>query len=482
MRTATYRRVSTDMQYEEGYSLEAQKLRLDAYALSQGWTVVDDYCDEGYSAKNTERPALQRLLNDIRNKKIDVVLVYRLDRFVRNVQDLHAMLQIMDQNDVKFKSATEVFDTTSAIGRLFITLVAAIAQWERETISERVHDTLIKRAEQGLWNGGAVPLGYNLQDGNLIINEEEAKIVKYIFNSYLSKGMGAIAKELNTIGAKTKNNGRFSQKSIQRIIKNPIYIGKVRWNNHTWKNGKLVKTNEEIIVPIAQDDFKPIIDQELFERANSLISGRVKNKYKGDNDYLFSRVLTCNRCGTRLISHKRKRIGGNYYRYYTCRERDHFGTCDMPAVSEISVEKEFLKLLTIKDYHIESEENESNQDDLNKELEKISRKKERIKELYLDGDISKSEYTKRIEDVNEIEEKITSKLSLQKESATKQEMINIVEQIKEYWDVLSRENKKQAIQTVVSNITVEVLKSGQSNPTNPEDRYSKIEIKNIDFS
>lgn len=482
MRTATYRRVSTDMQYEEGYSLEAQKLRLDAYALSQGWTVVKDYCDEGYSAKNTERPALQELLDDIRNKKVDVVLVYRLDRFVRNVQDLHAILQIMDQNDVKFKSATEVFDTTSAIGRLFITLVAAIAQWERETISERVRDTLIKRAEQGLWNGGPVPLGYNLQDGNLVINEKESKIIKYIFDSYPQKGMAAIARELNTIGAKTKKNGRFSQKSIQRIIKNPIYTGKIRWNSHNVKNGKLVKTNEEIIVPIAQKDFKPLIDQPLFERVNNLIHSRVKNKYKGDNNYLFSRLLTCSRCGTRLISHKRRRTDGHYYRYYTCRERDHFGTCDMPSVSEISVEKEFIKLLTLKNYRIESDEQQINQDDLKKELEKIAKKRERIKELYLDGDINKTEYTKRIEDINEVEEKITKKLSFQKENASKQELLNIVEQIKDYWDILSRENKKQAIQTVVENITVEVLKSGQSNPSNPEDRYSKIEIKNITFN
>src|SRR5690606_13381288 len=167
MRCAIYRRVSTDLQAEEGFSLEAQKNRLLAYAESQGWTVIEDYCDEGYSAKSLDRPEMQRLISDIKKKKFDVVLVYRLDRLVRSVLELHELLQLMERYDVRFKSATEIFDTTSATGRLFITLIATLAQWERETIAERVHLGMAKKAEQGERNGAPAPYGYDLVDGKL---------------------------------------------------------------------------------------------------------------------------------------------------------------------------------------------------------------------------------------------------------------------------------------------------------------------------
>ncbi|WP_259384001.1 recombinase family protein, partial [Bacillus thuringiensis] len=197
MKCVIYRRVSTDMQVEEGISLDMQKLRLEQYAKSQDWIVVNDYCDEGYSAKNTERPAFQQMIRDMKKKQFDIILVYRLDRFTRSVSDLHSILKIMDEYNVKFKSSTEIFDTTTATGRMFITLVATLAQWERETTAERVRDSMHKKAELGLRNGAKAPMGYNLKKGNLYINHTEAEIVKYIFEMYKTKGVVSIVKSLN---------------------------------------------------------------------------------------------------------------------------------------------------------------------------------------------------------------------------------------------------------------------------------------------
>ncbi len=170
MKTAVYVRVSTEEQVKEGYSISAQKERLDAYIKSQGWELVSYYVDEGVSAKDTNRPELQRMLKNIEEGFIDVVLVYRLDRLTRSVLDLYQLLESFEKNGCHFKSATEVYDTTTAIGRLFITLVAALAQWERENLGERVRMGMTQKVREGEWHGSTPPYGYQLDNGSLVIN------------------------------------------------------------------------------------------------------------------------------------------------------------------------------------------------------------------------------------------------------------------------------------------------------------------------
>lgn len=138
MKCIVYVRVSTDEQAKHGFSIAAQIEKLEAYCISQGWELVDKYIDEGYSAKDLQRPAFEKMMDTLKQGNIDVLLVYRLDRLTRSVMDLYKILKILDDNNCMFKSATEVYDTTNAMGRLFITLVAAIAQWERENLGERV--------------------------------------------------------------------------------------------------------------------------------------------------------------------------------------------------------------------------------------------------------------------------------------------------------------------------------------------------------
>ncbi|WP_052738057.1 recombinase family protein [Bacillus sp. SA1-12] len=148
MRAALYIRVSTHEQVE-GYSISAQKRQLAAYCESQGWEIANYYIEEGVSAKNTNRPELQRMLTHIREGLIDVVVVYKLDRLTRSVLDLYNLLQTFEKYNCKFKSSTEVYDTTSAVGRMFITLVASFAQFERERLGERVRMGMEQKAKEG---------------------------------------------------------------------------------------------------------------------------------------------------------------------------------------------------------------------------------------------------------------------------------------------------------------------------------------------
>ncbi|HYF76780.1 MAG TPA: recombinase family protein, partial [Symbiobacteriaceae bacterium] len=150
-----YIRVSTDEQAQAGFSLMAQRERLEQFASSQGWTLAQVYEDDGYSAKDTNRPALRRMLRDAQPG--DIILTYKLDRLTRSVMDLYELMKIFDQRGLKFKSATEEFNTTTSHGRLMITLVAVLAQWERETIAERVKMGRQKKAATGEWPGGPIP-------------------------------------------------------------------------------------------------------------------------------------------------------------------------------------------------------------------------------------------------------------------------------------------------------------------------------------
>ncbi|TCJ05074.1 recombinase family protein [Cytobacillus praedii] len=466
MRCAIYRRVSTEMQREEGFSLEAQKLRLNAFAESQGWKVVDDYCDDGYSAKNMDRPALRRLISDMKSQKFDVVLVYRLDRFVRSVTDLHELLKLMDQYDVKFKSSTEAFDTTSATGRMFITIIATLAQWERETIAERVYESMLKRSESGKRNGAPAPYGYDLENGNLIVNEEEAKWVKFIFSQYRTHGSQNIAKKLNARGVKTKKGELWSDFAVRYTLKNPIYAGFLRWNYESTSTGHRKKTGEEVIVPLEQENFEALIDKEDYDEIQQILKTRSQMAFRSETHYPFSGIAVCSNCGKNFTGSKKKRKSGGEFRFYKCQGRFKFGTCNVQTIAESSIEKAFLELLdlqndakpSLKSKYVEAE---TDIDTIKEQLKRLSDRKERTKDLYIDGDISKEEYSKRIDKLSNEEKEISALLDKHDEEASEQELDTFLNQIKHEWYNLTDESKKAAIQTLFKSMTVELVEASK---------------------
>jgi site-specific DNA recombinase len=477
MRCILYRRVSTDMQAEEGFSLDAQKQRLLAYAESQGWTVVDDYCDDGYSAKNIDRPQMKRLIQDVKEKKFDIILVYRLDRFVRSVLDLHELLQLLDKHDVKFKSSTEIFDTTSATGRLFITLIATLAQWERETIAERVHMGMLKKVEQGQRNGAPAPYGYNLVDGKLLKNEEESKWVSYIFSRYGSVGSQTIAKELNSMGLRTKKGEIWSDFSVRYIMKNPIYSGAVRWNYETSSKGKRKKTGEETVTNFLQLDFEPLVTEDVFETTNKLLAKRSVQAFRSDNFYPFSGVAKCEKCGYGFTGASKTLKNGNIHRFYKCRGRISFGTCDAQAISEEVIESSFLDLLKLAETELDvgdSRDQKLNSIEIEKLLLNLARKKERTKELYIDGDITKDRYTSSIEEIKTEEARYHYMIQSVDDVRSTEKVKSFLRDIKNEWRILSYDKKKAAVHSIFESITIKIVEKAV-----PPNKKATIEI--VDF-
>ncbi|MGG5739730.1 recombinase family protein [Bacillus cereus group sp. IBL03679] len=467
MKCVIYRRVSTDMQVEEGISLDMQKLRLEQYAKSQDWVVINDYCDEGYSAKNTERPAFQKMIKDMKKHQYDIILVYRLDRFTRSVMDLHALLKTMDEYNVKFKSSTEVFDTTTATGRMFITLVATLAQWERETTAERVRDSMQKKAELGLRNGAKSPMGYNQKGGNLYINHEEAEIVKYIFESYKTKGVISIVKSLNSRGIKTKQGKAFNYDAVRYIINNPIYIGKIRWG-------------EDVLTDIAQKDFETFIDRDTWYTIQQIQNSRKIGKVRLQNYFVFSNVLKCARCGKHFLGNKQVRTNDRVVMGYRCSSRHHKGMCDMPQVPEGVVEKEFLNILESVivdlDDNIEPPMELSN---LQEQYNKIQEKKSRLKYLFIEGDIPKNEYKKDMLTLTQEETLIQKQLANKEDTVSSFEIKELLNKLKNEWVHLNNESKKAAVNSFVSSMSIDVIKPARvgKNPILPIIKVMDFQLK-----
>src|SRR5438270_4638563 len=210
VRCAIYTRVSTDQGLEQDFnSLDAQYEASQAYIRSQahaGWALIrSKYDDGGFSGGNTDRPALQRLLEDVRARKVDIIVVYKVDRLTRSLADFAKLVELFDEHGVSFVSVTQQFNTTTSMGRLTLNVLLSFAQFEREVTSERIRDKIAASKREGLWVGGMAPLGYDTKDRKISINEAEADCVRSIFRRYLRLGsLGLLMADLRKQGIVTK--------------------------------------------------------------------------------------------------------------------------------------------------------------------------------------------------------------------------------------------------------------------------------------
>ena len=243
VRCAIYTRVSTDHGLEQDFnSLDAQYDAAQAYIRSQahaGWALIRTrYDDGGYSGGSTDRPALQRLLADVKAEKIDVIVVYKVDRLTRSLADFAKLVELFDGHGVSFVSVTQQFNTTTSMGRLTLNVLLSFAQFEREVTSERIRDKIAASKRKGLWVGGMVPLGYATRDRKIVVVDEEAERVRTIFRRYLELGsLNRLMADLRERGIVTKarslKSGRtvggipFTRGSLAHFLRNRFYIGEV---------------------------------------------------------------------------------------------------------------------------------------------------------------------------------------------------------------------------------------------------------------
>jgi DNA invertase Pin-like site-specific DNA recombinase len=315
VRCAIYTRVSTDHGLDQEFnSLDAQYDAASAYIKSQahaGWTLIRSrYDDGGYSGGSTDRPDLQRLLDDIRARKIDVIVVYKVDRLTRSLADFAKLVELFDAHGVSFVSVTQQFNTTTSMGRLTLNVLLSFAQFEREVTSERIRDKIAASKRKGLWVGGTLPLGYEMKDGKIAIVEEEAELVRWIFRRYLELGsvnelvrdlkernIRTRAKRLAT-GA-TRGGIPFGRGALYYLLGNHFYIGEVKYKNE--------------ILPGEQP---PIMDRALFDavRQKSLAQWSHRTVVRNKSDQLLTGLLFDD-AGHRMVpTHATK--AGVRYRYY----------------------------------------------------------------------------------------------------------------------------------------------------------------------
>lgn len=341
----TYTRVSTAMQID-GYSLDAQKSRMKAFADYNGYEIVEEYEDAGKSGKSIEgRLQFNQMMEDIKSGKdgVSYVLVFKLSRFGRNAADVLSTLQVMQDFGVNLICVEDGIDSSKDAGKLMISVLSAVAEIERENIRVQTMEGRIQKAREGKWNGGFAPYGYKLINGELVINEEEAEAIRVIYNQYVNTNTGAngIAKYLEDHGIHKiiRQNGKtplFDASLIRKILKNPVYCGKIAYGRR--KMEKIHGTRNDYHL-VEQDNFlladgvhEPIVSEELWQSAQVKLLAQAKkyervNTGKDTKVHLLSGIVKCPVCGAGMYGNKsvkHKKDGTKYkdFFYYGCKHRN----------------------------------------------------------------------------------------------------------------------------------------------------------------
>ncbi|HAT4104778.1 TPA: recombinase family protein [Clostridium perfringens] len=517
---AIYCRVSTDEQAEFGYSIDEQKRLLEEWCKANDYIIYKCYSDRGISGKNIkDRPALKELLSDAKEGKFDMVISWKINRVSRKLEDVLKIVNLLEKNNITFKSYSEPFETDTPAGRMQFQMMALIGEFERGTIAQNVKMGMIAKAKSGNWCGGRV-LGYDLVPNNspeeekkgknkLEINEKEAEIVRFIFNEY-SKGKGykAITNKMNKLGYKTKKGNNFSVGSIRDILTNPVYIGEIRYNvRQNWSEKRRRNINPNPIR--VKGKHEAIIDRELWDKVQLILeSKKGKPSRIYDGEYPLTGILRCPKCGAGMVISRttntladgtKKRIA-----YYCCGNWKNKGTsvCNSNTIRvdkaneyvfkkiEELVSNEAMIKAVVKNINKERKDKVKPArrllGDIDKELEKLDKRKRKIFEAYEDDILTKEEFQTRKDELNEkiriLEEEKKPLLNTISEDVSEEIPYEFIKDILMNFSKIlnsstSREQQKKLLHMIISEITMNESREIDSIKLNINDKLVEYLVK-----
>lgn len=331
-RCAVYTRKSTTIGLDQEFnSLDAQREACLAYVANRAdWRPVEDkYDDGGFTGANIDRPAFQRLLADVGAHRVDIVVVYKVDRFSRSLLDFAKVMERLAAAGTSFVSVTQNFSTADAMGRLTLNMLMSFAEFEREMISERTRDKMCAARRKGMWTGGPIPFGYDVQNKRLVVNESKAAFVREAFDLVLEHRQPAIvARVLNEGTPLSEATRRWTKITVACMLRNPIYAGLVRCG-----------------VELSAGEHAAIIDIRMHRRVQAILARPTRKMQRHENAaYVLMGLLRCARCQGALTPGSTRRHGQEY-RYYRCTRRDKHGRDSCPAKP--------IRASTIEDHIVE---------------------------------------------------------------------------------------------------------------------------------
>ena len=458
MNIALLARVSTQEQAINGHSIGEQIERMHKYCEAMGWTVYKEYTDAGYSGANTDRPALQRMIRDIKAGKIDKVLVYKLDRLSRSQKDtLYLIEDVFLANNTDFVSMSENFDTSTPFGRAMIGILAVFAQLEREQIKERMQMGKEARAKEGKFSGGRMtPIGYDYINGELLTNEYEKMQVLKIIDLFLSgTSLREITFIMNSSGYKHKH-GKWNTKTIREMLKAKTFLGYIKYNQE-WHKG----THEEFI------------DVETHEKICNLLEERAEKHKNGGRrakitSYLGG-LLFCKNCGAKLTKIKAGKMQNSYYicnsRAKKVRELIKDENCKLKywrmEKLDALVFDEIKKLAVDPAYFDKMTENspiDERPDLIEKEIEKLDNQVSKLMDLYTMGNMPIKLLDKKLNEINEQKLKLEHELENIFEDNRKLSKEETFKTVQSFGEILERGEFNEirlVIETLIDHIDVE---------------------------
>ena len=481
--TAIYVRVSTEDQAQEGFSIRAQVDKLKAYSHIKGWEIYDIYSDEGISGKNiVDRPAINKLIDDVNDGKVNNVLVFKIDRLTRNTKNLLELVELFEENNCAFNSLTESVDTDTPSGRMFLKIIGIFAEFERENLVSRLKLGFERKVKEGYTLANySISYGYSKEAGQKVqtIQPDEAKIVRDIFSMYVEKNysLSGIARTLNKRKIPTKRNGKtWDTTTIKGLLMNPTYIGKVRYaitdeDNYFETNGH----------------HEAILSNEIFELAQEKIKNipkYAKTKRPKEENY-FCGVLVCSLCGGKYTTHNYtvkshenpNKIKNSSYR---CGNKKYYNkdiSCQSSGITHVKLESAFCDYIKNidnfepNDHYLENDSDKREQElleyitDCEKKLSVLTEKKNKLMEQLVNDEIAFEDYKAILSIMNEKFNRLGGELARSKtevsscKEAPTVSRQDIILNLKENWDYLTDNERMMFLQRFVKRIVVSIDKA-----------------------